>query len=134
MRDFWDEILPARLKARPLLKDVATTTLFAVGGRVLGFLIPFFIAFWFGASGETDVFFLVYTLIYLVSFVLGDTMGEILIPYFSDIRVKGGNAALQVGRFFVFGGVFRPFWWFFSTLWPDNFFLSWFPFLGNNSL
>ena len=105
MRDFLDEILPARLKARPLLKDVVTTSLFAIGGRVLGLLIPFFIAFWFGASGETDVFFLVYTLVYLVSFVLGDTMGEILIPYFSDIRVKGGNAAVQVGRFFVFGGV-----------------------------
>jgi len=104
LKELWDKILPARLRARPLLRDVATTTVFAVGGRVLGLLIPFFIAAWFGASGETDVFFLVYTLVYLVSFILGDTMGEVLIPFFSDSRTKRGNAAPQVGRFLVFGG------------------------------
>ncbi len=106
MREFLKKFSPGKLVGRPLLKDVATTTLFAVGGRALGLFIPFFIAYWFGASGETDVFFLVYTLILLLSFILGDTIGEVLIPFFSEVRLREGRATPYVGKLLIYGGGF----------------------------
>ncbi len=104
MKEPFGKLSPRNLMARPLLRDAAITTLFAVGGRVLGILIPFFVAVWFGATGNTDVFFLVYALVYLVSFILGDTVGEVLIPFFSEMKLKKGEVAPYVGRLLVFGG------------------------------
>ena len=90
--------------SRPLVRDIFSTTALALAGRSTGFLIPFFIAAWFGAGRETDVFFFVYGLVLLATTVFGDAVGEVLIPFLTEIREKGEGVSIYVGRLMVLGG------------------------------
>ena len=91
--------------SRPLVKDVFSTTALALAGRATGFLIPFFIAIWFGAGRDTDVFFFVYGLILLMATVFGDTVGEVLIPFLAELKARGEKVSVYVGRLMILGGL-----------------------------
>jgi len=54
----WD-----RLRSRPLVRDTITTTSWATLGRAAGFMVPFFVAAWFGSDSRTDAFFFSYGVI-----------------------------------------------------------------------
>ncbi len=91
--------------SRPLVKDVFSTTALALVGRITGFLVPFFVAIWFGAGRDTDAFFLVYSLILLLTMVFGDAVGEVLIPFLAEVRARKGEVSAYVGKFLVLEGV-----------------------------
>jgi len=71
------------------------TTCWNTLGRGVGLLIPFFIAAWFGVSGETDAFFFTYGLIFFLSDIFATVIETIIVPYIAEIRAQNGN----VGEF-----------------------------------
>ncbi|MCL6582152.1 MAG: hypothetical protein K6U11_00795 [bacterium] len=85
----------AKLRRRRLLWDSMVTTCWNTLGRGIGLLIPFFIAAWFGVSGETDAFFFTYGLIFFLSDIFATVIETIIVPYIAEIRAQNGN----VGEF-----------------------------------
>lgn len=64
-------------------------TAISVVARGTGFLIPFFIAGWFGVSDQTDVLFFVYALALFVSNVLAPVMENLSVPFIAQRRERG---------------------------------------------
>ncbi len=80
------------------VSDTITTTLWSNIGRGMGFLVPFFIAYWFGISGETDVFFFAYGVILFVSGVFAPVVEGLLIPYIVEIDIAKRNSVQFVNH------------------------------------
>lgn len=78
-----------KIRNRPLVWDTVTTTLFSTIGKGIGFLIPFFIAAWFGVSKETDAFFFAYGLIIFLSGIFATVIESVIVPYIAEMRAKG---------------------------------------------
>ena len=87
-----------KIKARPLVRDTITTTFFSTIGRGIGFLIPFFIAAWFGITSETDAFFFAYGLILFLSGIFASVVQSIIVPYIAEARSKNEDVGSFVGR------------------------------------
>ena len=95
----------AKLNSQSLIRDIITTTGWGVIGKAFGFLIPFFIAAWFGVSGETDAFFFVYGLILFISGIFAPVVETIIVPYIAEARKKGDDVGIFVGKIFSFSTV-----------------------------
>jgi putative peptidoglycan lipid II flippase len=67
-------------------------------GKAIGFLIPFFIAAWFGITNETDAFFFAYGLIFLLATIFSPVAESIMVPFIADAIVKGEDVGAFVGR------------------------------------
>lgn len=63
-----------------------TTPAFAVLGRAGGILIPFLIAFYFGADSETDAFFFAFTIIVSLAGLFSPIFESLLVPYLVEKR------------------------------------------------
>ena len=85
-----------RSLSHPLLRSTVTTTIWSTSGKAVGFLIPFFIAAWFGISGETDVFFFVYGLIMFLTGIFATSIETVIVPFVAEISSEDKNA---LGRF-----------------------------------
>jgi putative peptidoglycan lipid II flippase len=59
-------------------------------GRAFGFVIPFFIANWFGVTGASDAFFFVYGSATFFIAILSDLAEGVLVPALSAALLKGG--------------------------------------------
>ncbi len=73
-------------------------------GKSIGFLVPFFIAIWFGVNSETDAFFLAYGTLLFVAGVLG-TVIEILVPFIAEFRAKEEEMRVFIGKLLGNGSV-----------------------------
>ena len=97
---FWTTI-----HKRAVVWDTITTSFWSTLGRFMGFLIPFFIAAWYGVTSETDAFFFVYGLIVFMAGVFSSVVESIIVPYVAELRVKEENIGDFVGGIFLFGGL-----------------------------
>lgn len=84
--------------SRPLLKDTITTTTLSTLGKGVGFLVPFFIAAWFGVSGETDAFFFAYGLILFLATMFSPVVETVIVPFIAGARAKNEDVGVFVGR------------------------------------
>jgi putative peptidoglycan lipid II flippase len=82
---------------RPLVRDTITTTFWSTLGKGAGFLIPFFIAAWFGVTAETDAFFFVYGLIIFLAGIFASAVESVIVPYIAEIRSKNEDVGIFVG-------------------------------------
>jgi putative peptidoglycan lipid II flippase len=82
---------------RDLVKDTIWTTIFSVIGKGFGFLIPFFIAAWFGITSETDAFFFAYGLILFLSVIFAPVVESVIVPYIAEARAKDEDIGAFVG-------------------------------------
>jgi putative peptidoglycan lipid II flippase len=89
-----------QLRTRPLIWDTITTTVLSSLGKAAGFLIPFFIAAWFGVSAETDAFFFAYGLVIFLATIFSPVVETIMVPFIVDIRLKGENVGDFLGMTF----------------------------------
>jgi len=88
----------AQLRSRPLVWDTITTTGWSSLGKAAGFLIPFFIAAWYGVSSETDAFFFAYGLIIFLATIFSPVVESIIVPFIAEARAKGEDVKAFVGR------------------------------------
>lgn len=77
-----------RLLSHPLTRSSFSTTIWSGAGKSVGFLIPFFIAAWFGVSGDTDVFFFVYGVIILFTSIFANAIESVIVPFISGLMSK----------------------------------------------
>lgn len=94
-----------KIKARPLVRDTITTTIFSTTGKGIGFLIPFFIAAWFGVTRETDAFFFAYGLILFLAGIFAPVVEGVIVPYITEVRAKNENVGSFVGKILGVSGV-----------------------------
>lgn len=87
-----------QLRSRPLMRDTLTTTFFSTAGKSVAFLVPFFIAAWFGVTAETDAFFFAYGLILFISGVFAPVVESVIVPYIAEARAKGNDVGRFVGN------------------------------------
>jgi len=90
LNGFW-----LKLRAKSLVWDTLTTTFLSTIGKGIGFLIPLFIAFWFGITSETDAFFFAYGLILFLSGIFAPVVESVIVPYIAEARAKNED----IGRF-----------------------------------
>jgi putative peptidoglycan lipid II flippase len=100
INNFWSQI-----RKRPLVWDTITTTGWSSLGKTVGFLIPFFIAAWFGISSETDAFFFAYGLVLFLSGIFAPVVESVIVPYIAEARAKGEDVGKFVGRILGVSGV-----------------------------
>lgn len=84
--------------SRPIVWDTITTTFWSTLGKIIGFLVPFFIAAWFGVTAETDAFFFVYGLVLFLGGIFASTAESAIVSYIAEIRSKNEDVAKFVGN------------------------------------
>lgn len=83
---------------RPLIWDTITTTGWNSLGKAVGFLIPFFIAAWFGVTSGTDAFFFAYGLIIFIAHIFAPVIQAIIVPYITELKANNKDVGKFVGR------------------------------------
>ncbi|MEJ2254866.1 MAG: lipid II flippase MurJ, partial [Nitrospirota bacterium] len=86
------------LLRRGLVRDTLWTTFFSTIGKSLGFLIPFFIAAWFGVTSETDAFFFAYGIILFLSGIFAPVVESIIVPYIAEAISRNEDTGRFVGN------------------------------------
>lgn len=86
------------LRSRPLVWDTITTTVLSTFGKGAGFLIPFFVAVWFGATAETDAFFYAYGLIVFMAVIFSPVVESLMVPFIAEARAKNEDVGAFVGK------------------------------------
>ncbi len=94
-----------KIRSRTLVWDTITTTLWSTLGKAVGFLIPFFLAAWFGVSAETDAFFFAYALILFLAEIFSIVVERVIVPYIAELRAKDGDVGIFVGRIMTVSGI-----------------------------
>ena len=89
------------LWSRPILKDTITTTAFTVIGRSVGFLIPFFIAAWYGIGSETDAFFFAYGAIFFLTQIFSNVVSSVIVPFVAEARAVKEDLGKIIGSLLV---------------------------------
>ncbi len=100
VRKLWIQI-----RKRPLVWDTITITGWSTVGKGAGFLVPFFIAAWFGVSVETDAFFFVYGLILFLAGILASAAENVIVPYIAEIRSENEDVGIFVGSTLIISGL-----------------------------
>ena len=96
-RLFWKR-LKQKADQRPLVRDTLTTSIWMVLGKSVGFLIPLFIAAWFGVNRQTDSFFFVYGLVFFLSSIVAVGVESIIVPFLAEKRAQGEDIGAFVGN------------------------------------
>lgn len=86
------------LKEKPIVRDTISTTILSIMGKGIGFLIPFFVAAWFGISGETDSFFFAFGLILFLAQMFSPAVESVIVPFIVSARAKNEDVGEFVGR------------------------------------
>lgn len=95
----------SNLYRRPLIRDTIKTTFWSTIGRGFGFLVPFFIAAWFGVSSETDAFFFAYGIIIFLSGIFAPVVESVIVPYIAEARTNNEDVGKFVGNIICVSGV-----------------------------
>ncbi|MFH1038803.1 MAG: lipid II flippase MurJ [PVC group bacterium] len=85
------------VRGRPLVWDTITTTWWGLIGRAAGFMIPFFIAAWFGISDDTDAFFFSYGVILFLANIFAPVVEYVIVPYIAEARRAGRDIGSLIG-------------------------------------
>ncbi len=93
------------LRSRVLIRDTFTTSSWSVLGRGIGFLVPFFIAAWFGVTAQTDAFFFAYGIILIFTHILSPVVESVIVPYVAEARSNNENVGEFVGGILKFSGL-----------------------------
>lgn len=80
------------------VRDTVSTTLYVLIGKGAGFLIPFFIAAWFGVSSGMDAFFFAYAVIFFLATIFSAVVESVSVPFIAEARARGEDVGLFVGR------------------------------------
>ncbi|MGA2192443.1 MAG: lipid II flippase MurJ, partial [Nitrospirota bacterium] len=80
-----------------LVRDTVTTSLLGMAGKGAGFLIPFFIATWFGVSPDTDAFFFAYALVIFMATIFSPVLESVVVPFVADSRAAGEDVGAFIG-------------------------------------
>ena len=94
-----------QIRTHSIVRDTISTTLWSTLGKAIGFLIPFFIAAWFGVSNETDAFFFSYGIILFLSSIFSPVVESIIVPYIAEARTKDENVGYFVGKILGISGI-----------------------------
>ncbi len=94
-----------KIRSRPLVWDTITTTTWGTIGKGVGFLIPFFIAAWFGVTSRTDAFFFAYGLILFLSAIFASVVESVIVPYIAEVRSKNEDVGKFIGKVLIISGV-----------------------------
>jgi len=79
-----------------LLRSTATVGLATIASRILGFLRDVVLARWFGASGETDAFFLAFKIPNFMRRLFAEgSFSLAFVPVLSELRERGDRRALK---------------------------------------
>jgi putative peptidoglycan lipid II flippase len=92
-------------RKRPLMKDALKTTILSTIGKAAGFLIPFFLAAWFGATKETDAFFFVYGLILLLSGIFARVVETVIVPFITEAKTNDEDVGKFVMNILILSGI-----------------------------
>jgi putative peptidoglycan lipid II flippase len=95
----------SRVWSRPIFKDIVHTTAFTIIGRSLGFLIPFFIAAWYGVGRETDAFFFAYGIIFFLTSIFSNVVSAVVVPFIAEAKAKGEDQGRFIGSILVGSGL-----------------------------
>jgi len=93
------------MRLYPFLWDTTTTTLLSSIGNGVGFLIPLFIALWFGVTSDTDAFFFSYGLILFISLTVAPAIESVIVPYIVEAKKTESDVAAFVGKVLCITGV-----------------------------
>jgi len=88
----------ARTRRRPLVWDTITTTGWSSAGKAVGFVLPFFIAAWYGVTSETDAFFFAYGMILFLTGLLAPVVQAVVVPFISEARTGDHDVGKLVGE------------------------------------
>lgn len=96
-----------------------STSLAAILGRSAGLAVPFFIGHWFGATPETDAFFLAYGIIFSLAGVFNPIFESFLVSYLAEHKQSPKKISqlsngililsfpLMMGLFFAIWGILK---------------------------
>jgi len=119
-----DKIAKHWAQRKPLVWDTISTTFLSTVGKGVGFLVPFFIAAWFGVSQKTDAFFFAYGLALFLANVFSNVLASITVPFFAEMEdqsrdlqqftaslmsIGGIIVTLVLGSFLLVSPLFLPF-------------------------
>lgn len=90
---------------RPLVKDTLKTTVLNTIGKAVGFLVPFFLAAWYGVTDETDAFYLAYGLILFLSNVFARVAEKVIVPFVVEIKTNNEDVGQFVVNIFAVSGI-----------------------------
>jgi putative peptidoglycan lipid II flippase len=79
------------------VRDAVSATGFNLVGKSAGYLVPFFIASWFGVSPATDAFFFSYGIVLFLAGAFSPLM-EIIVPHAAELRRDGGDLSGFMNR------------------------------------
>ena len=86
------------LRGKPIVRDAITTTILSIIGKGVGFLIPFFIAAWFGVSSETDSFFFAFGLILFLAQMFSPSVESVIVPFIAGAIAKKEDVGEFLGK------------------------------------
>ena len=99
-RRLWENV-----RHRPLVWDTITTTGWSTAGKAVGFLIPFFIAAWFGVSSDTDAFIFAYGLILFLANIFAPVVETVIVPFIAEARKNGEDVGKFIGNVLGIGSI-----------------------------
>lgn len=102
--DYMKENILTNLRHR-LIKDTIWVSILGVGGKSIGFLIPFFIAAWFGINAQTDAFFFAYGIILFFAGILSPVVESVIVPYIVEARNNKRDIASFTGSILSLSGI-----------------------------
>ncbi len=88
-----------------MVRDTLSTTIWSTLGKAVGFLIPFFIAAWFGVSDETDAFFFSYGIVLFLSSIFCPVVESIVVPYIAEARKNEEDVGRFLGKILGISGI-----------------------------
>ncbi len=83
----------SKLHSSDFLKSILGSVL----ARSVGALIPIFVGWWFGLNGDTDLFFMAFSIIMFVTVIFSSTMETVSVPFFADFRYRKEDIGAFVG-------------------------------------
>ena len=86
------------LRGKPIVRDAITTTILSIIGKGVGFLIPFFIAAWFGISGKTDSFFFAFGLVIFLAQMFSPSVESVIVPFIAGAIAKNEDVGKFLGK------------------------------------
>jgi len=93
----------ARTGGSLFVQHALSTSILSVLGRAIGFLIPYFVARWFGVIPETDAVFFAYSLIIFFGAVFTSVLDAAVIPFVAELRAQGRDISKLVSSVLGFG-------------------------------
>ncbi len=88
-------------KPKSLARDMITTTSYSIIGKGIGFLVPFFIATWYGVSAQTDGFFFTYGIILFLAGIVAPVIENVIVPYIAEFSSQNKSVNHFIGSLLV---------------------------------